>query len=161
MGGSAWLRVAVKEWVTQNLQWRKRKLLIHFWVTRDFSVLLLFLSISWQCFQSFPSTSPICSHQPVNAMVTFPLNVTASLPPPETFSFTILDYSASRFQHILNLTAYFQHVEKSNLIPKCLSHPKPVSLISVFRDSILHYSSSSKQTLWIPFFSVFAVDNTV
>lgn len=49
-----------------------------------------------------------------------------------------LDCSASRFQHILILTAYFQHRKKSNLTPKYLSHPL-VPLISVFNDSVLHY----------------------
>lgn len=107
---------------------------------RDFSILLLILSVSWHWFQSFSSSvSPICSHQSVNTMVTFPLNATASLPPPEKFSFTILDCSASRFQHILILTAYFQHGKKSNLTPKYLSHPPAVPLISVLKDSVLHY----------------------
>jgi len=111
-----------------------------FRIMRDFSILLLFLFISWHWFQSFSSSvSPICSQKPANAMVTFPLNATASLPSPETFSFTILDCSASRFQHILNLTAYFQHVKKSNLIPKYLSHPQAAALISVCKDPVLHY----------------------
>lgn len=120
----------------------------HLWLMRDFSILLPFLSISWHWFQSFPSSiSAICSHQPVNAMVTFPLNATASLPPPETFSFTILDCSASRFQHTLNLTAYFQHVKKSNLTPKYLSHPPAVPIISVFKDSVLHYCLQNKNVI--------------
>lgn len=109
-----------------------------------FFFIFFFFSVCWHCFQSFPSISTICSYQPVSAMVTFPLNATVLLPPPEIFSFTIPDYSASRFQHILNVVAYFQHAKKGNLITKFLSHLTAVPLISGLNDSALHYSPSSK-----------------
>lgn len=126
---------------------------------RVFSILLFLLSISWHWFQSFPSSvSPICSHQPANAMVTFPLNATASLPPPETFSFTILDCSASRFQHILNLTAYFQHEKQSHTQ---ISVPPTSSSLKFFLRLQFSIAVFQTQMLLMLFVSVLLVDNIV
>lgn len=107
---------------------------------RNFSILLLFLSLSWHRFQSFSSSiSPICSHQSVNTMVTFPLNATASLPPPEKFSFTTLDCSASRFQHILISDCLLPTWKEKPSHTQISVPPTSVPLISVFKDSFLHY----------------------
>lgn len=143
--GTTRLSVTVKEWVTQKLQWKKRKLLAHegrmplldnerFQHLLAFSVHILALVSELSPFYISCMFTSVCKcHGNVSSechcITATPRNIL--IYHPWLFSLQISIYTES--------DSYLQDVKKRNLIPKYLSHPPAVPLISVFKDSVLHY----------------------